>query len=136
MLENQAWMFHSHISFYLNCGLLEPLECIKAAEQAYYDGKVAINCAEGFIRQILGWREYIRGIYWLKMPKYENENFLDAKHGLPQFFWDADTKMNCLKQCINDTKKYAYAHHIQRLMVLGNFTLLTGLILNMLMNGI
>ena len=85
----------------------------------------SLNAVEAFIRQILGWREYIRGVYWLKMPAYKNENFFDAQAALPEFFWTAKTTMNCLKQCIQDTKKNAYAHHIQRLMVLGNFLLLT-----------
>ena len=82
---------------------------------------------EGFIRQILGWREYIRGIYWYHMPDYAEANFLDATRPLPSFFWTADTKMNCLAQSIDQTKKFAYAHHIQRLMVIGNFALLAGL---------
>lgn len=127
MIENEPWMFHSHLSFYLNCGLLLPLECVKAAENAYKNGKVPLNAAEGFIRQIIGWREYIRGIYWLKMPKYAHENFFDARRKLPDFYWTAETKMNCLKQCVSETKKNAYAHHIQRLMVLGNFALLSGI---------
>jgi len=75
MIQGQPWMYHSHISFYLNCGLLLPIECVKAAEIAYNQSKCSLNSAEGFIRQILGWREYVRGIYWLKMPGYANENF-------------------------------------------------------------
>ena len=127
MLEGQPWMYHSHISFYINVGLLSPLECIKAAEEYYYRGLVSINSAEGFIRQILGWREYVRGIYWLKMPDYKKNNFLNARRRLPGFYWTGKTKMNCLKQCVSDTKKNAYAHHIQRLMVLGNFALIAGI---------
>lgn len=127
MLENEPWMYHSHISFYLNCGLLNPKECIYAVEQAYYAGKATLNSAEGFIRQILGWREYVRGIYWLRMPEYKKLNFLETKNNLPQFFWNGETKMNCMSQCIKQTKKHAYAHHIQRLMVIGNFTLLAGI---------
>ncbi len=127
MLENEPWMYHSHVSFYMNCGLLLPLECIQAAEQAYHDGGAPLNAVEGFIRQILGWREYIRGIYWLKMPAYETENFLKADRPLPDLFWGGETKMNCMKQCVKETKENAYAHHIQRLMVLGNFSLLAGL---------
>lgn len=127
MIEGEPWVYHSHISFYLNCGLLKPLECIRKAEKAYFDGDVPLNAAEGFIRQIMGWREYIRGVYWLKMPQYANENFFNAKRNLPDFYWSADTKMNCLKQCVTETKKHAYAHHIQRLMVLGNFALLAGI---------
>lgn len=127
MIENEPWMFHSHISFYLNCGLLLPLECIKAAEAAYHHGSVPLSAVEGFIRQILGWREYVRGIYWLKMPSYAELNFLEADKDLPQFYWTANTKMNCLKQCVKETQQNAYAHHIQRLMVLGNFALLAGI---------
>ncbi len=127
MIEHEPWMYHSHISFYINVGLLDPFYCVKSVEQAYYDGRVSINAAEGFIRQILGWREYIRGVYWLKMPEYKNLNFLNAKRRLPEFYWTANTNMNCLKQCISETKENAYAHHIQRLMVLGNFALIAGI---------
>lgn len=127
MLEGEPWMYHSHISFYLNCGLLLPLECIKAAESAYHDGRAPLNAVEGFIRQILGWREYVRGIYWLNMPGYADANFLDATRDLPAFYWTAETQMNCLRQCVLETKANAYAHHIQRLMVLGNFALLAGI---------
>ncbi|MEM7617543.1 MAG: cryptochrome/photolyase family protein [Pseudomonadota bacterium] len=127
MIEGEPWMYHAHISFYLNCGLLLPLECVKAVEKAYLKGDVPLNAAEGFIRQIIGWREYIRGIYWLKMPKYAKENFFNAKGKLPDFYWTADTKMNCLRQAVLETKQNAYAHHIQRLMVLGNFALIAGI---------
>ena len=127
MLQGEPWMYHSHIGFYLNCGLLDPLECCRRAEEAYYSGVAPLNAAEGFIRQILGWREYIRGIYWLKMPDYANTNYLEANRELPTLFWDANTKMNCLRQSILSTKENAYAHHIQRLMVLGNFCLLAGI---------
>ena len=127
MIEGEPWMFHSHISFYLNCGLLAPLECIKAAENAYYDNRAPLNAVEGFVRQILGWREYIRGVYWYKMPDYKEENYLEALRKLPEFYWTGQTNMNCLKQCINETKENSYAHHIQRLMVLGNFVLLAGI---------
>ncbi|MGC6404330.1 MAG: cryptochrome/photolyase family protein [Candidatus Comchoanobacterales bacterium] len=126
MLMNEPWMYHAHISFYLNIGLLKPKECIDAAVVAY-NNNAPINAVEGFIRQILGWREFIRGIYWLKMPDYEHTNVLNATQSLPNFFWDANTELNCLKQCISETRENAYAHHIQRLMVLGNFALLTGL---------
>ena len=125
MIENEPWMYHSHISFYLNTGLLLPMECLKAAEEAFYDSKISLNAAEGFIRQILGWREYVRGIYWLKMPEYKNLNFLEAKRNLPNFYWGSNTKMNCIKQCVKQTKELSYAHHIQRLMVLGNFALIS-----------
>ena len=127
MVEGEPWMYHAHISFYLNCGLLLPMECVKAAEKAYRDGHAPLNAVEGFIRQILGWREYVRGIYWLKMPDYAEANFFEADRDLPAFYWTADTEMNCLRQCILETKANAYAHHIQRLMVLGNFALLAGI---------
>lgn len=127
MLEGEPWMYHSHLSFYLNCGLLTAIECIEAAEAAYRKGQAPLNAVEGFIRQILGWREYVRGLYWLKMPHYASENFLNAQLSLPDFFWNAKTQMNCLRQCVLETKENAYAHHIQRLMVIGNFALLAGL---------
>ncbi len=127
MIQDEPWMYHSHISFYINLGLLEPLECITAAQDAYYKKHASLNCVEGFIRQILGWREYVRGLYWLKMPEYKKLNYFNATRKLPWFYWDGNTKMNCIKQCISQTQEHAYAHHIQRLMVLGNFALLTGI---------
>ena len=127
MIEGEPWMYHSHIGFYLNVGLLGPGEVITSVQNAYEAGTAPLNSVEGFIRQILGWREFVRGIYWLKMPGYASENFLAADRPLPDFFWTGDTQMNCLRQSIGQTKKYAYAHHIQRLMVLGNFALLAGL---------
>lgn len=120
-------MYHSHLSFYINCGLLLPIECVRAAEEAYHSNSAPLNAVEGFIRQIIGWREYVRGIYWLKMPDYEHENFLEANRKLPNLFWGGDTQMNCMRQCVRETKENAYAHHIQRLMVLGNFALIAGL---------
>lgn len=127
MVQGQPWMYHSHLSFYINCGLLLPLECVHAAERAYHEDNAPLNAVEGFIRQIIGWREYVRGIYWLKMPDYESENFFDATRKLPALFWGEQTQMNCMKQCVSETKENAHAHHIQRLMVLGNFALLAGL---------
>jgi deoxyribodipyrimidine photolyase-related protein len=127
MKQGEDWLFHSHISFYLNIGLLSPLEAIKAAEQSYYYNQAPLNAVEGFIRQILGWREYVRGLYWYLMPDYKQRNYLEANRPLPDFFWSAETKMNCLSECVRTTKQNAYAHHIQRLMVLGNFALLAGL---------
>lgn len=124
MLQDEPWMYHSHISFYLNCSLLEPMECIAAVENAYRKDHVPLNAAEGFIRQVLGWREYVHGIYWSKMPSYKLQNHLDAKRTLPEFYWTAKTDMNCLHHCVKQTKQHAYAHHIQRLMVLGNFALI------------
>jgi deoxyribodipyrimidine photolyase-related protein len=127
MIQGEPWIYHSHISFYLNCGLLLPLECVQAAEKAYHQRKAPLNAVEGFIRQIIGWREYVRGIYWLKMPSYAEANFFEANRQLPDFYWTANTKMNCLRSCVLETKQNAYAHHIQRLMVLGNFALLAGI---------
>jgi deoxyribodipyrimidine photolyase-related protein len=127
MQQGNPWMYHSFLSAYINCGLLDPLEVTAAAESAYRDGHAPLNAAEGFIRQIIGWREYVRGVYWLKMPGYADENFFDAKRPLPWFYWSGETKMNCLRQCVTETRQNAYAHHIQRLMVLGNFALLAGL---------
>jgi len=99
---------------------------VAAAEKAYKLGKAPIESVEGFIRQILGWREFVRGIYWTHMPKYLELNALGAKQRLPSFFWNGETDMNCLKECLGQTFKYGYAHHIQRLMVLGLYTLMFG----------
>ena len=107
-------------------GLLLPAEAVRAAEAAWHDGHAPLNAVEGFIRQILGWREFVRGIYWMKMPDYAGMNFLEADRTLPDFYWTGETGMNCLAQSIDATRRYAYAHHIQRLMVLGNFALLAG----------
>lgn len=126
MLVNQPFLYHSHISMYINIGLLNPLKVIKEVEAKYYTKKISINNIEGFIRQILGWREFIRGIYWLYMPKYQSLNFFKADNKLPQFYWSGETKMQCIKQTVSQTQKYAYAHHIQRLMITGNFALIAG----------
>ncbi|MGB2130655.1 MAG: cryptochrome/photolyase family protein [Marinobacterium sp.] len=126
MRESDPWLYHSHLSFYINLGLLDPREVIAAAENAYHEGEASLNAVEGFVRQILGWREYVRGLYWLMMPDYADSNYLDARRPLPQLYWHARTPLNCLHQCVEDTRRHAYAHHIQRLMVLGNFALLTG----------
>lgn len=127
MAQDEPWMYHSHISFYLNSGLLHAKEVLDAAQNAYDNQLAPINAIEGFIRQILGWREYVRGFYWHFMPKLKTDNFLEAKRALPNFYWTANTDMNCLSQSVKQTKEFAYAHHIQRLMVLGNFALLAGL---------
>lgn len=127
MISDEPWMFHAHIGLYLNIGLLTPMECIRAAETAWQEGSAPLNAVEGFIRQILGWREYVRGIYWLRMPEYRDANHLNAHRPLPNFYWTANTKMNCLRVSIQNTIDHAYAHHIQRLMVLGNFALLAGI---------
>lgn len=127
MLKDDPFLNHSLLSFYLNLGLLDPMAVCRAAEQAYFDGHAPLNAVEGFIRQIIGWREYVRGVYWLFMPDYANSNFLDARRPLPDFFWTGNTVMACLAQVIGETIENAYAHHIQRLMVTGNFALLAGL---------
>lgn len=127
MAQDEPWMFHSHIGLYLNAGLLTPDEIVQAVEAEYHAGNAPLNAVEGFIRQVIGWREYVRGLYWLKMPEYTTENFLNATRALPDFYWTAETDMNCLRQCVSETYDNAYAHHIQRLMVLGNFALIAGL---------
>ena len=127
MNAEDPWLFHSHLSMYLNNGLLLPKECIELAEKAFHKSKAPINSVEGFIRQILGWREYVRGLYWLKMPNYRALNELAAEVPLPSFYWNTKTKMNCLKISIENTKDNAYSHHIQRLMILGNFALIAGI---------
>lgn len=127
MVKDEPYLYHSLISSYLNNGLLEPLDVIKRAEKQYYLGKAPLNSVEGFIRQILGWREYIRGIYWLFMPEYKSKNFLAAKKELPSYYWGKKTNMFCMNQSIQHTKNHSYSHHIQRLMVTGNFGLLAGI---------
>lgn len=126
MLSNEPYLYHSLLSCYINVGLLEPLEICKMAESAYHKGKAPLNAVEGFIRQILGWREYVRGIYWLKMPQYLESNFLKAKKDLPEFYWNGETQMFCLSEVVKQTKQHAYSHHIQRLMISGNFALIAG----------
>lgn len=123
-----SWrMFHSLLSFALNTKMLKPQELVGRAEQAWQTGKISIATAEGFIRQILGWREYIRGMYWHHMPDYAQHNGFNHTTALPDWFWTGKTKMQCLSHSIGQSLEYAYAHHIQRLMVIGNFALLAGL---------
>jgi deoxyribodipyrimidine photolyase-related protein len=126
MKTGEPFLFHALLSPALNLGLLTANEICAAAEEAWRGGHVPLNAAEGFIRQILGWREYVRGIYWLRMPGYAGTNALAAKRNLPWFYWSGETDMNCLAQAVADTRRHAYAHHIQRLMVTGNFALLAG----------
>lgn len=128
MWTNTPFGWHSLVSSSINLHLLHPLEVIQKAEAAYRAGKVDVASAEGFIRQILGWREFMRGVYWLDMPKMREDNYLQAKLDLPKWFWTGNTHMNCLKDSIGQTLDYGYAHHIQRLMVIGNFALLAGLV--------
>ena len=128
--NDEAYLFHSRLSAYMNIGLLNPLEVCQAVEQAWNDGNndIPLNAVEGYIRQIIGWREYVRGIYWFKMPEYARENFFDNQADLPDWYWTGDTDMRCLSHTIEITRKHAYAHHIQRLMVTGNFALLLGVV--------
>ena len=128
MVKGEPYLFHSLLSPYLNCGLLTPLEVCRAAETAYRQGEAPLNAVEGFIRQIIGWREYVRGIYWLAMPDYARQNQLQNRRDLPSYYWDGNTRMHCLRECITATLDNAYAHHIQRLMVTGNFALLAGVL--------
>ena len=127
MVAGEPYLYHSLISSYLNAGLLLPLEICQKAEAAYRAGKAPLNAVEGFIRQILGWREYIRGIYWQFMPEYGERNTLNATHPLPEFYWGAPTGMFCVAESVRHTRDHAYSHHIQRLMITGNFALLAGL---------
>jgi deoxyribodipyrimidine photolyase-related protein len=126
MVTGQDWLYHSWLSPALNLGLLTPLEVAHAAADAYAAGDVPLNAAEGFIRQIIGWREYVRGYYWMEMPGVAHANALDATRPLPEFFWTGDTDMLCLAEAVRNTRDHGYAHHIQRLMVLGNFAMLAG----------
>lgn len=126
MLAGEKYLYHSVLSPYINVGLLDPLDLCHRAEAAYQRGDVALNSAEGFIRQIIGWREYVRGIYWLRMPDYVEENFFGASRDLPWFYWSGETDLACLAAAIGQTREEAYAHHIQRLMLTGNFAMLIG----------
>lgn len=127
MLADERFLWHSILSMYLNAGLLDPIEICEAAEAAYREGAAPINAVEGFIRQIIGWREYMRGIYFREGPEYTRRNVLNHQRKLPEFFWTATTDMRCIAQAVEQTRDEAYAHHIQRLMVTGNFALLAGI---------
>ena len=127
MLTGEPFLWHSILSPYINSGLLDPLDLCRAVEVQYRAGKVPINAAEGFIRQVIGWREYVRGIYWHAGPEYVESNALAATRPLPEFYWTGKTDMHCLSQSIGQTIEHSYAHHIQRLMITGNFALLAGL---------
>jgi len=126
MKQGEDFLFHGLLSPYLNIGLLGAREVCRAAEAEYAAGRAPLNAVEGFIRQILGWREYVRGLYWLEMPDYAAKNALEAQRDLPSFYWSGETNLNCLRQVIDITRRTAYAHHIQRLMITGNFALLLG----------
>ncbi len=126
MWPGEPWLWHSRLSAAMNLKLLHPREVVEAVEKAYRAGHVPLASAEGFIRQILGWREYVRGIYWTRMPRYLELNALQAREPLPAFYWTGDTPMACLADAIRQTLEHGYAHHIQRLMVTGLYALLLG----------
>jgi len=128
MTPNEWSLYHSRISFSMNIKMISPQEVIEKAiaEWRNRPDEIEYNQLEGFVRQIIGWREYMRGIYWLKMPEFATMNFFDNQEKLPEWFWTGNTKMLCLKDSINQSLNYAYAHHIQRLMITGNFALLAG----------
>lgn len=127
MLNGNEFLYHAILSPYLNIGLLNVTEICEAAANAYASGHAPINAAEGFIRQIIGWREYVRGIYFLEGPDYTARNNLGHDRDLPWFYWGGETRMNCVAKAVGQTRTQAYAHHIQRLMVTGNFALLAGI---------
>jgi deoxyribodipyrimidine photolyase-related protein len=128
MHSKEPFLFHSRLSFALNLKLISPEETIKTALACYAQNRdrISLPQIEGFVRQILGWREYMRGMYWLRMPDFKQDNHLNNSNPLPGFFWTGKTRMNCLKEAIGNSLDHAYAHHIQRLMVTGNYALLTG----------
>ena len=128
MAPNEWSLYHSRLSFSLNVKLISPLEVVNKAIEEYHNrpDEIEYNQLEGFVRQIIGWREYMRGIYWLKMPEYATLNYFEHSEKLPTWFWTGKTKMNCLKNAIHQSLQYAYAHHIQRLMITGNFALIAG----------
>ncbi|MEO0499635.1 MAG: cryptochrome/photolyase family protein [Pseudomonadota bacterium] len=126
MLTGEAFLYHAIVSPYLNIGFLDPEDLCRQVAAKYEEGAAPLNAVEGFIRQIIGWREYVRGIYWREMPDYVDRNYLEAHRDLPDFYWTGKTDMHCLSQAIGQTLDHAYAHHIQRLMVTGNFALLIG----------
>ncbi|MDA1306378.1 MAG: cryptochrome/photolyase family protein [Acidobacteria bacterium] len=126
MWPGEPWLYHAHIAAAMNLKLLRPREVVEAAVAAYHAGHAPLAGVEGFVRQILGWREYVRGIYWTQMPDYLQRNTQNAQQPLPAWFWTGDTDMACLRDVITQTLEHGYAHHIQRLMVTGLYTLLLG----------
>lgn len=126
MWQGEVWLYHSHLSAALNLKLLHPLEVARAAEQAYHRGEAPLEAVEGFIRQVIGWREYVRGIYWTQMPEYIAKNALQAEHPLPAVYWSGESEMACMRDAVQQTLAHGYAHHIQRLMVTGLYALLFG----------
>ena len=126
MWTNEPFLYHSGLAAALNLKILEPQQVIEKAIEAYTKKRAPLASVEGFVRQILGWREFVRGVYWRYMPEYKEHNFLNAKQALPNFYWTAETDMVCLQQSIQQSLDYGYAHHIQRLMITGLFALLLG----------
>jgi deoxyribodipyrimidine photolyase-related protein len=126
MWPGEPWLYHAHLAAALNLKLLNPREVVAAAEEAYHAGRAPLPSVEGFVRQILGWREYVRGIYWTQMPGYLERNALGANEDLPPWYWTGNTDMACLRDAIMQTLTHGYAHHIQRLMVTGLYALMLG----------
>ena len=126
MLHGERFMWHAQLSSSLNLGLLSPLECVEAAEHAYRTGAAPLPAVEGFIRQIVGWREYVWGTYWLHADAWPGANALDARTPLPEALWSGETAMRCLRDAVAGVRATAYAHHIERLMLFGNLVLLLG----------
>jgi deoxyribodipyrimidine photolyase-related protein len=126
MVSGEPWMFHSLLSPALNLQLLDPRECLAGAVDAWNRGTAPLNAVEGFVRQILGWREFVRGVYWHSGPDYGTRNGLGETGRLPEFYWNAETDMNCLRESLGEVVRHGFGHHIQRLMVTGNFALISG----------
>ena len=126
MWEGEPFLYHSLLSAAGNLKLLDPRECVRKAVGAYESGGAPLNSVEGFVRQWIGWREFIRGVYWVQGADYPSRNGLDHDGSLPGFYWDAETDMNCMRDCLSQVRDHAFAHHIPRLMVMGNFAMLAG----------
>jgi deoxyribodipyrimidine photolyase-related protein len=126
MWAGDPFLYHSLLSPALNLKLLDPRECTAAAVAAYEAGAAPLNCVEGFVRQIIGWREFIRGVYWHEGPRYAERNELEQQGSLPDFYWTANTDLACMRECLGQVLEHGYGHHIQRLMVTGNFALIAG----------
>jgi len=126
MWQDEPWLYHSRLAAAMNLKLLDPRVVVTAVEKAWREERVPLAAAEGFIRQVLGWREYVRGIYWRNMPAYAESNAWGADEPLPEFYWTGQCEMNCLRQALGQSLQLGYAHHIQRLMVTGLYALLMG----------
>jgi len=127
MWTDEPWLYHSRLSAPLNLKLLDVESCVDGAVRALADGRADLPSVEGFVRQLIGWREFIRGVYWTEGPDYRTRNALGADGDLPGFYWTAETDMACMAQCLGQVVEHAYGHHIQRLMVTGNFALIAGI---------